>query len=131
VDDARLVVLNAMDARARGAEIAVRTKAIRAARVVGRDEHIADVSVTFERGSLNVLLGAMLSGKTSLMRILAGLDLPTAGRVVIDGQDVTGRAVPQRAVAMVYQQFINDPSLTVFENIAAYAARAPPASRRN
>jgi glycerol transport system ATP-binding protein len=88
-------------------------------RVVGLEHHIKDVSVTFERGSLNVLLGATLSGKTSLMRVLAGLDVPTTGRVLIDGQDVTGRAVQQRSVAMVYQQFINYPSMTVYENIAA------------
>ena len=47
-------------------------------RVVGADAHIRDVSLTLERGSLNVLLGATLAGKTSLMRLMAGLDAPTA-----------------------------------------------------
>ena len=80
---------------------------------------ISDVSLTFERGTLNVLLGPTLSGKTSIMRLLAGLDKPTQGRVTVDGKDVTGFDVRKRSVAMVYQQFINYPSLTVYENIAS------------
>src|SRR5215212_552107 len=86
---------------------------------VGAETHIRDVSLTLESGTLNVLLGATLSGKTSLMRLMAGLDVPTAGRVLVDGEDVTGRAVQRRSVAMVYQQFINYPSLSVYENIAS------------
>ena len=81
--------------------------------------YIRDVSLTLERGSLSVLLGPTLSGKTTLMRLLAGLDKPTRGRVVVDGVDVTGFDVRKRSVAMVYQQFINYPSLTVYENIAS------------
>lgn len=80
---------------------------------------IRDVSLTFERGSLNVLLGPTLAGKTSIMRLLAGLDKPSSGRVLVDGQDVTGVDVRKRSVAMVYQQFINYPSLSVYENIAS------------
>jgi glycerol transport system ATP-binding protein len=86
---------------------------------VGAETHIRDVSLTFERGSLNVLLGATLSGKTSLMRLMAGLDTPSRGRVVVEGRDVTGMPVQRRSVAMVYQQFINYPSLSVYENIAS------------
>lgn len=80
---------------------------------------IRDVSLTLERGTLSVLLGPTLSGKTSIMRLLAGLDKPTQGRVLVDGNDVTGFDVRKRSVAMVYQQFINYPSLTVYENIAS------------
>ena len=80
---------------------------------------ISDVSLTLERGTLNVLLGPTLSGKTSIMRLLAGLDKPSTGRVLVDGKDVTGFDVRKRSVAMVYQQFINYPSLTVYENIAS------------
>src|SRR5437016_5065761 len=80
---------------------------------------IRDVSLTLERGTLSVLLGPTLSGKTSIMRLLAGLDKPATGRVLVDGKDVTGADVRQRSVAMVYQQFINYPSLTVYENIAS------------
>ena len=88
-------------------------------RVVGAITHIGDVSLKLEPGTLSVLLGPTLSGKTSLMRLLAGLDVPTAGRVIVDGKDVTGIDVRRRSVAMVYQQFVNYPSLTVFENIAS------------
>ena len=88
-------------------------------KLVGAQRHIADVSLTFARGTLNVLLGPTLSGKTSLMRLLAGLDRPTSGRVLVDGRDVTGVHVRQRSVAMVYQQFINYPTLSVYENIAS------------
>src|SRR4029077_17601911 len=80
---------------------------------------IRDVSLTLERGTLSVLLGPTLSGKTSIMRLLAGLDRPTSGRVLVDGKDVTGVDVRKRSVAMVYQQFINYPSLSVYENIAS------------
>lgn len=80
---------------------------------------IHDVSLTLERGTLSVLLGPTLSGKTSIMRLLAGLDKPTSGRILVDGKDVTGIDIRKRSVAMVYQQFINYPTLTVFENIAS------------
>ncbi|MBV8406891.1 MAG: ABC transporter ATP-binding protein [Alphaproteobacteria bacterium] len=87
--------------------------------VRGVEHHLRDISLTLQRGSLNVLLGPTLSGKTSLMRVMAGLDTPTAGRVLVDDRDVTGIDVRKRSVAMVYQQFINYPSLTLFENIAS------------
>ena len=70
-------------------------------------------------GAVTVLLGATQAGKTSLMRIMAGLDAPSEGRVLVDGQDATGVPVRQRNVAMVYQQFINYPSMTVADNIAS------------
>src|SRR6478752_7665377 len=80
---------------------------------------IRDVSLTLERGSLSVLLGPTLAGKTSIMRLLAGLDKPTQGRVLVDGKDVTGVDIRKRSVATVYQQFLNYPSLSVYENIAS------------
>src|SRR5262249_37657560 len=85
----------------------------------GGVRYLHDISLTLERGTLNVLLGPTLAGKTSLMRLLAGLDKPDSGRVLVDNADVTGRDVRQRSVAMVYQQFINYPSLSVYENIAS------------
>jgi glycerol transport system ATP-binding protein len=88
-------------------------------KLVGRETHIDQVSLTLTKGTLNVLLGPTLSGKTSLMRLMAGLDKPTSGRVLVDGVDVTGKPVQQRNVAMVYQQFINYPAMSVYENIAS------------
>jgi glycerol transport system ATP-binding protein len=86
---------------------------------VGRETHISDISLSFEPGSRNILLGRTLAGKTSLLRLMAGLDRPTSGRVLVDGADVTGKSVRKRSIAMVYQQFINYPSLTVYKNIAS------------
>ena len=88
-------------------------------RSVGGRVHIHPTDLTLRKGTMNVLLGPTLSGKTSLMRLMAGLDQPTAGRVLWDGLNVTGMRVQDRGVAMVYQQFINYPGLTVYENIAS------------
>jgi len=88
-------------------------------KVVDGRTHIHPLDLTLERGSMNVLLGPTLAGKTTLMRLMAGLDHPAEGRVLWDGQDVTGRKVQDRRVAMVYQQFINYPTLSVYENIAS------------
>ncbi|MDO9623887.1 MAG: ABC transporter ATP-binding protein [Pseudomonas sp.] len=88
-------------------------------RVVDQQVYIDDACLSFEPGSFNVLLGRTLAGKTSLMRLLAGLDKPTSGRILMNGADVTGVPVRRRNVSMVYQQFINYPTLTVYENIAS------------
>jgi glycerol transport system ATP-binding protein len=79
---------------------------------------IHPVGLSLEPG-LTVLLGPTLAGKTTLMRLMAGLERPSEGRVLVKGQDVTGVGVRHRSVAMVYQQFINYPSLSVRENIAS------------
>ncbi|MTH78127.1 ABC transporter ATP-binding protein [Paracoccus aestuariivivens] len=88
-------------------------------RLVEGRVHIQPTSLTLQNGTMNVLLGPTLSGKTSLMRLMAGLDQPTTGRILWHGKDVTGQRVQDRGVAMVYQQFINYPGLTVYENIAS------------
>jgi glycerol transport system ATP-binding protein len=85
---------------------------------VGGENHLYDMSFRLESG-LNVLLGPTLAGKTSLMRLMAGLDRPTTGTVFMNDQDVTKINSRKRSVAFVYQQFINYPSLSVFENIAS------------
>ncbi|RVT83409.1 ABC transporter ATP-binding protein [Rhodobacteraceae bacterium CCMM004] len=89
------------------------------AKSVDGQVHIHPTDLTLENGTMNVLLGPTLSGKTSLMRLMAGLDAPTSGRVWWQGEDVTGQRVQDRGVAMVYQQFINYPSMTVWDNIAS------------
>ncbi len=88
------------------------------AKRVGRAIHLYEVDLELEQG-LTVLIGQTLAGKTSLLRLMAGLDKPTAGRVYMDGRDVTDDPVQKRGIAMVYQQFINYPSLTVYDNIAS------------
>ena len=88
-------------------------------KVVAGKVHIHPTDLTLEKGTMNVLLGPTLAGKTTLMRLMAGLDVPDTGRVLWQGADVTGMRVQDRKVAMVYQQFINYPSMTVYENIAS------------
>src|SRR3546814_11147282 len=80
--------------------------------------HIDNVCLGFEPGSFNVLIGRTLAGKTSLMRLMAGLDKPSSGRILINGADVTEVPVRKRNVSMVYQQFINYPHFNCFENQA-------------
>ena len=86
---------------------------------VGQDLHLHPIDLTLVPGTMNVLLGHTGAGKTSLLRLLAGLDRPSAGALRRDGQDVTRAPARARSVAMVYQQFINYPSLTVRDNIAS------------
>ncbi len=75
--------------------------------------------MTLERRGFNTLLGETLAGKTTLLRLMAGLVMPTSGEVWFGGQNVTGVAVQRRRVSMVYQQFINYPNFSVFDNIAS------------
>ncbi|WP_208508517.1 ABC transporter ATP-binding protein [Variovorax paradoxus] len=91
----------------------------RVTKKVGAQTWLYEQSIAPKSGAVTVLLGATQAGKTSLMRLMAGLDTPTEGRVLVDGQDVTGMPVRERNVAMVYQQFINYPSLKVADNIAS------------
>ena len=88
-------------------------------KIVGQEVHLKEINLDLASGSRNVILGRTLAGKTSLLRILAGLDRPTRGRLLLDGKDITGVSVRKRSVAMVYQQFINYPSLKVYDNIAS------------
>lgn len=88
-------------------------------RIVDGEMHLSGISMTLEPGSFTALLGRTRAGKTSLLRLLAGLDRPTSGKILAGGADVTRAHVRSRNVAMVYQQFVNYPSLTVYENIAS------------
>ncbi len=80
--------------------------------------HLDGVSCALERGRFYVVVGPTLSGKTSLLHALAGLNVPDTGTVTLDGADLAAVPVWSRSVSMVYQQFINYPHLSVYENIA-------------
>jgi glycerol transport system ATP-binding protein len=88
-------------------------------KVVDGQTQIYPTDLTLKPGTMNVLLGPTSSGKTTLMRLMAGLDKPHSGKVLWQGTDVTGMRVQDRRIAMVYQQFINYPSMTVYDNIAS------------
>jgi glycerol transport system ATP-binding protein len=86
---------------------------------VGAEIYIHETSLVLEEGTFNILLGSTLAGKTTLMQLMAGIQTPTTGRIFFNGKDVTGVPVQKRNVSMVYQQFINYPNFTVYENIAS------------
>jgi len=86
--------------------------------VEGGEDWLSDVSLSFNNG-INVLVGPNLAGKTTLMRVIAGLTKPTEGSVWLNGENITDLSVQKRSVSFVYQQFINYPAFTVFDNIAS------------
>lgn len=96
---------------------------------LGQEMHLDSVSLRLAPGMFNVVLGETLAGKTTLMRMMAGLEKPGEGTVFWNGADVTRMPVRKRNVAMVHQQFVNYPGMTVFENIASplrASGRPPP-----
>lgn len=80
---------------------------------------LSNLSFEVETGSFTTILAPTGAGKTTLLRIMIGIEKPDSGRVYYDGKDVTNVPVQKRSVSMVYQQFINYPSLTLYENIAS------------
>jgi glycerol transport system ATP-binding protein len=86
---------------------------------VGAEVHIHPTTLVLEPGGFHTLLGETLAGKTTLLRLMAGLVEPSGGEIWFGGRDVTGVPVQQRRVSMVYQQFINYPNFSVFDNIAS------------
>lgn len=79
---------------------------------------LQDVSVQFPTGQLTALLGPSGCGKTTLLRIIAGLDQPDSGQVLMDQEDVSSVHVRDRNVGFVFQQYALFQHMTVFENIA-------------
>ena len=86
---------------------------------VGAETYIHETDLVLAEKGFNTLLGTTLSGKTTLMKLMAGIDKPTSGEIWFSGANVTETAVQKRNVSMVYQQFINYPNMTVYENIAS------------
>jgi len=90
----------------------------------GATPAIDDLSINVADGEFLVLLGPTGAGKTTLLRLLAGLERPDQGRILIGGADVTGTQPAQRNVAFVFQQYSLYPHYTVFENLA-FPLRSP------
>jgi len=85
----------------------------------GEKNVLKDVSIEFLHNSFNVILGPPAAGKTTLLRIIAGLEKPTSGTIMFDDVDVTSLPVQQREVAFVFQSFALWPHMTAYENIAS------------
>ncbi|MGH3342235.1 MAG: ABC transporter ATP-binding protein [Carbonactinosporaceae bacterium] len=79
---------------------------------------VGGIDLTIPHGSFFALLGPSGCGKTTTLRLAAGLEEPTAGRVVLGGEDITGRAAHRRPVNTVFQSYALFPHLDVFENVA-------------
>jgi len=86
---------------------------------VGSALHIKDTSLVLETGHFNVLLGETGAGKTSLIKLMAGLDPLASGQIILDGQDITRLSTQKRNISLVHQFFVNYPHMTVFDNIAS------------
>jgi len=80
--------------------------------------HLDSMSFGMKKGEIYTLLGRTLSGKTTLLKTIAGLIQPDSGRVLFEGKDLSSIPVWKRNIAMVYQQFINYPHLNVYDNVA-------------
>ncbi|SDM31940.1 iron(III) transport system ATP-binding protein [Oryzisolibacter propanilivorax] len=78
---------------------------------------VQDISFEVPRGTLTTILGPSGCGKTTTLRLIAGLESPSAGRIWIDGQDVTTLGPAQRNVSMMFQSYALFPHLTVLENV--------------
>lgn len=77
-----------------------------------------DISITLNKGEFATLLGQSGCGKSTLLRSIAGLEDVDAGRILIDGKDITNLSPRQREVGMVFQSYALFPNMNVFENIA-------------
>jgi sulfate transport system ATP-binding protein len=95
----------------------------------GQFTALDDVSLQFPDGQLTALLGPSGCGKTTLLRIIAGLEAPDAGAVLLDGADASTRHVRERQVGFVFQHYALFKHMTVFENVA-FGLRVKPRRER-
>src|SRR5688500_18651441 len=87
-------------------------------RTFGEVRAVDDVSLSLGRGEILALLGPSGSGKTTLLRLLAGFDQPDAGRVLVEGEDVTATPPVGRRFGMVFQHYALFPHLDAGANVA-------------
>ena len=87
------------------------------AKTFGSFAAVKRVDFTVDHGSFFVILGPSGCGKTTTLRMTAGLELPTSGRILLDGEDVTARPASARDIAFVFQLFALYPHMNVRQNI--------------
>jgi len=95
----------------------------------GQFAALDDVSLKFPQGELTALLGPSGCGKTTLLRVIAGLEHPDSGQVILDGEDASARHVRERNVGFVFQHYALFKHMTVFENVA-FGLRVKPRATR-
>jgi sn-glycerol 3-phosphate transport system ATP-binding protein len=93
---------------------------------------VEKISLSIPRGSFVALLGPSGCGKSTTLRLLAGLEMPDSGRIVIDGRDVTASPAAERGLSMVFQSYALFPHLDVAENVlfGLKVRRVPRAEQR-
>jgi sn-glycerol 3-phosphate transport system ATP-binding protein len=98
----------------------------------GAQQVLRGIDLAIARGEFIALLGASGCGKTTLLRLVAGLDAPSAGRILREGQDITALAPSARGLSMVFQSYALFPHLSVADNIVfgLRARKAPPAEQQ-
>src|ERR1035438_296637 len=79
---------------------------------------LKDVSLTVPSGELVALLGPSGSGKTTLLRIIAGLEAPDTGTILLHGEESTGHSASKRGIGFVFQHYALFRHMTIFENVA-------------
>lgn len=94
---------------------------------------VEDISLSIPRGSFVALLGPSGCGKSTTLRLLAGLEVPDSGRIIIDGRDVTASPAAERGLSMVFQSYALFPHLDVAENVlfGLKVRRVPRAEQRS
>src|ERR687895_722569 len=95
----------------------------------GRFVALNNVSVDIPSGELVALLGPSGCGKTTLLRIIAGLEVPDSGRILFHGEDATAQHARERGVGFVFQHYALFRHMTVFENVA-FGLRVKPRADR-
>jgi sn-glycerol 3-phosphate transport system ATP-binding protein len=84
----------------------------------GETEVLRQIDLSLASGEMLVIVGASGCGKSTLLRMVAGLETPSAGRILLDGRDITSVDPSARDIAMVFQNYALYPHMTVFENMA-------------
>jgi sn-glycerol 3-phosphate transport system ATP-binding protein len=84
----------------------------------GATQVLRGIDLEMPTGEMLVIVGASGCGKSTLLRMVAGLERPSAGRVVLDGRDITSLDPSARDIAMVFQNYALYPHMTVFDNMA-------------
>src|SRR6516164_5281182 len=87
-------------------------------KIFGSFAAVRELTLTVADGSFFVVLGPSGCGKTTTLRMIAGLELPTSGRILLDGDDVSFRRAAQRDIAFVFQLFALYPRMSVRQNIS-------------
>src|ERR1700689_296317 len=96
----------------------------------GETEVLRQIDLSLASGEMLVIVGASGCGKSTLLRMVAGLEAPSAGKIILEGRDITSVDPSARDIAMVFQNYALYPHMTVFENMA-YGLRIRGLSRED